>query len=230
MRASTSIPPKFAGVRSTTRRIPTSASSVRTSTTRCTTRRARCRPRSSPSLPRREFRAGLRVVAVHPHAHIAGGSLPRGDCTSTCPGGRALLTLYVWNQESRELVAQGKSALPFRPHDDLIVITPFVPEAAIALPQEDWDQAVRDAGLEQVGDVLWEAGAAERLPLPTKTWLCCVSRVTFVRHSCSSAPVRVFTTGAPRSAASRCSPRRWVRRPWRRGNQRTSTPRSLRRR
>lgn len=71
------------------------------------------------------------------------------------PGGRALLTLYVWNQESRELVAQGKSALPFRPHDDLIVITPFVPEAAIALPQEDWDQAVRDAGLEQVGDVLW---------------------------------------------------------------------------
>jgi hypothetical protein len=30
-----------------------------------------------------------------------------------------------------------------------------VPEAAIALPHEGWDQAVRDAGLEQVGDVLW---------------------------------------------------------------------------
>jgi FkbM family methyltransferase len=43
----------------------------------------------------------------------------------------------------------------FRPHDDLIVVNAVVPEAAIALPQEGWDQAVSDAGLEQVGDVLW---------------------------------------------------------------------------
>jgi SAM-dependent methyltransferase len=71
------------------------------------------------------------------------------------PGARALLTLFLWNQESAASVAQGKSSLPFRPHGDLIVINPDVPEAAIALPQEGWDQAVRDAGLEQVGDVLW---------------------------------------------------------------------------
>ncbi|VBA36999.1 class I SAM-dependent methyltransferase [Mycobacterium attenuatum] len=71
------------------------------------------------------------------------------------PGGRALLTLYVWNQESEALVAQGKSALPFREHEGLIVITPFVPEAAIALPLDGWDSAVRDAGLEQEGDMLW---------------------------------------------------------------------------
>lgn len=71
------------------------------------------------------------------------------------PGARALLSLYLWNPESQASVAQGKSALLFRPHNDLIVINSVVPEAAIALPQEDWDQAVRDAGLEQVGDVLW---------------------------------------------------------------------------
>jgi SAM-dependent methyltransferase len=71
------------------------------------------------------------------------------------PGARALLTLFLWNPESQAAVAQGKSALPFRPHGDLIVISPVVPEAAIALPHEGWDQAVRDAGLEQVGDVLW---------------------------------------------------------------------------
>lgn len=71
------------------------------------------------------------------------------------PGARALLTLFLWNPESQALVAQGKSHLPFRPHGDLVVVDPGVPEAAIALPQEGWDQAVRDAGLEQVGDVLW---------------------------------------------------------------------------
>jgi SAM-dependent methyltransferase len=81
------------------------------------------------------------------------------------PGARALLTLFLWNPESEGSVAQGKSSqdyrqsdwgtLPFRPHGDLIVVDPVVPEAAIALPQEGWDQAVRDAGLEQVGDVLW---------------------------------------------------------------------------
>ncbi len=81
------------------------------------------------------------------------------------PGGRALVTLFVWNTESQRSVAQGKPSQdylqknwgvqPFRPHGDLIVVDPEVPEAAIALPQEGWDQAVRDAGLEQVGDVLW---------------------------------------------------------------------------
>ncbi|KAA1250519.1 class I SAM-dependent methyltransferase [Mycobacterium simiae] len=70
-------------------------------------------------------------------------------------GARALLTVYLWNPEAQALVAQGKSALAFRPHGDLIVMNPIVPEAAIALPQEGWDLAVRDAGLEQVGDVLW---------------------------------------------------------------------------
>jgi SAM-dependent methyltransferase len=71
------------------------------------------------------------------------------------PGARALLTLYLWNPEAEAAVAQGKSVLPFRPRGDSIVINPFVPEAAIALPQGGWDQAVSDAGLEQVGDVLW---------------------------------------------------------------------------
>ena len=75
------------------------------------------------------------------------------------------MTLFVWNAESQRSVAQGKPSQdylqknwgvqPFRPHGDLIVVDPEVPEAAIALPQEGWDQAVRDAGLEQVGDVLW---------------------------------------------------------------------------
>jgi SAM-dependent methyltransferase len=71
------------------------------------------------------------------------------------PGARALLTAFLWNPESQALVAQGKSALHFRPHGDLIVIEPAVPESAIALPQEGWDEAVRDAGLEQTGEVLW---------------------------------------------------------------------------
>jgi SAM-dependent methyltransferase len=71
------------------------------------------------------------------------------------PGARALLTLFLWNPQSQASVAQGKSSIPFRPHGDLIVVDPVVPEAAIALPQEGWDQAVRDADLEQVGDVLW---------------------------------------------------------------------------
>jgi SAM-dependent methyltransferase len=71
------------------------------------------------------------------------------------PGARALLTLFAWNPESRSLVEQGKSKLAFRPHGDLIVIDPVVPEDAIALPQEGWLAALRDAGLEPVGDVLW---------------------------------------------------------------------------
>jgi SAM-dependent methyltransferase len=71
------------------------------------------------------------------------------------PGARALLTLFLWNPESQASVAQGKSFMLFRPHGDLMVVNPVVPEAAIALPQEGWDQAVRDAGLEHLGDLLW---------------------------------------------------------------------------
>lgn len=71
------------------------------------------------------------------------------------PGAHALLTVFLWTPESQALVTAGKSSLAFRPHGDLIVVDPLVPEAAIALPQEDWDSAVGDAGLERVGDVLW---------------------------------------------------------------------------
>lgn len=71
------------------------------------------------------------------------------------PGARALLTVFLWTPESQALVAGGKSSQAFRPHGDLIVVDPLVPETAIALPQEGWDSAVHDAGLEQVGDVLW---------------------------------------------------------------------------
>jgi SAM-dependent methyltransferase len=81
------------------------------------------------------------------------------------PGARALVTVFMWNPESEKAVSQGKSSKgymqtdwkshPFRRHGDLITTDPDVPEAAIALPQEGWEKEVRDAGLEQVGDVLW---------------------------------------------------------------------------
>ncbi|WP_083210379.1 class I SAM-dependent methyltransferase [Mycobacterium intracellulare] len=70
------------------------------------------------------------------------------------PGAHALLTVFLWTPESQSLVVAGKSSLAFRPHGDLIVVDPLVPEAAIALPQEDLDSALNDAGLELVGDVL----------------------------------------------------------------------------
>ncbi len=71
------------------------------------------------------------------------------------PGGRALLTAFLWNEESHALVGQGKSAIPFREHGDLIVRDPVIPEDAIAIRQTDWEVALREAGLEPVGDVLW---------------------------------------------------------------------------
>jgi len=70
-------------------------------------------------------------------------------------GGRALFTVFLWNAETRALVAQGKSTIPFREHGELIVRDPLIPEEAIAVRQEEWEQAVRDAGLERVGDILW---------------------------------------------------------------------------
>jgi SAM-dependent methyltransferase len=73
------------------------------------------------------------------------------------PGGRALLTVFLWNAESQALVAQGKSTRPFREHGDLIVVDPDIPEDAIAIRQPEWESAVRDSGLEPVGDVLWGA-------------------------------------------------------------------------
>jgi SAM-dependent methyltransferase len=71
------------------------------------------------------------------------------------PEGRALLTVFLWNAESQSLVTQGKSHLPFREHGDLIVVDPNLPEDAIATRQTDWENAMRDSGLEVVGDVLW---------------------------------------------------------------------------
>jgi SAM-dependent methyltransferase len=71
------------------------------------------------------------------------------------PGGRALLTAFLWNPESQGLVAQGRSSLPFREHGDLIVVDPTIPEDAIAIRQPEWEAAVRAAGLEPLGDVLW---------------------------------------------------------------------------
>jgi SAM-dependent methyltransferase len=71
------------------------------------------------------------------------------------PGGRALMTAFVWNPESQALVRQGRAKLPFREHGDLIVIDPNIPEDAIAIRQGDWDDAVRAAGLMPVGEVMW---------------------------------------------------------------------------
>lgn len=71
------------------------------------------------------------------------------------PGGRALLTAFLWNAESQALVEQGKSTLPFKQHGDLIVVDPMIPEDAIALKQPEWEAAVRAAGLDVVGDVSW---------------------------------------------------------------------------
>ncbi len=70
-------------------------------------------------------------------------------------GARALLTAFLWNDESEALVAQGKSRIPFSEHEGLIVRNPRVPEEAIAIRQPEWEQALRAAGLVQVGDVLW---------------------------------------------------------------------------
>jgi SAM-dependent methyltransferase len=71
------------------------------------------------------------------------------------PGGRALLTVFLWNAEAQAGVAQGKSRLPFRDLGDMVVVDPNVPEDAIATRQPDWDDAVRSSGLEPIGDVLW---------------------------------------------------------------------------
>ena len=70
-------------------------------------------------------------------------------------GGRALLTAFLWNPESQALVTQGKSTIPFREYGDLIVRDPMIPEDAIAIRQPEWEIAVREAGLETVGDILW---------------------------------------------------------------------------
>jgi SAM-dependent methyltransferase len=71
------------------------------------------------------------------------------------PGGRALLTVFLWNPESQALVAQGKARLRFREHGDLIVVDPVVPEDAIAIRQADWENVLKEAGLKSEGDVLW---------------------------------------------------------------------------
>jgi SAM-dependent methyltransferase len=71
------------------------------------------------------------------------------------PGGRALLTAFLWTPESQALVAEGKSKIPFKEHGGLIVRDPVIPEDAIAIRQADWDGALRDAGLEPMGETLW---------------------------------------------------------------------------
>jgi SAM-dependent methyltransferase len=71
------------------------------------------------------------------------------------PGGRALLTAFLWTPESQTLVNQGKSSIPFREHGGLIVRDPDWPEDAIAIREVDWTAAVRSAGLEPIGDILW---------------------------------------------------------------------------
>ena len=105
------------------------------------------------------------------------------------PGARALLTLYIWNPESQASVAQGKSALPFRPHSDLIVINPVIPEAAIALLQEGWDQAVRDAGLRLI---------CCASPTPTASWRHARRRCPRRLQSRSNASQKPTADGLPR--------------------------------
>lgn len=71
------------------------------------------------------------------------------------PGGRALFTVFLWNDQSRSLVSQGKSAFPFHDQGDLIVKDPLIPEEAIAVRQNDWEAALAAAGLESDGAVHW---------------------------------------------------------------------------
>jgi SAM-dependent methyltransferase len=71
------------------------------------------------------------------------------------PGGRAMLTAFLWNEESKSLVAQGKAIFPFHDLGDLIVKDPLIPEEAIAIRQEDWEKWLHDAGLEMDGPVHW---------------------------------------------------------------------------
>jgi SAM-dependent methyltransferase len=73
------------------------------------------------------------------------------------PTGRALLTAFLWNDESRDLVAQGKSIFPFHDTGDLVVKDPLIPEEAIAIRQGDWEKWLCDAGLEMDGSVHWGA-------------------------------------------------------------------------
>jgi SAM-dependent methyltransferase len=71
------------------------------------------------------------------------------------PGGKALFTAYVWNEESKGLVAQGRSILPFRESQGLVSADPVVPENSMAIAEADLVTAVREAGLVLDGPVLW---------------------------------------------------------------------------
>jgi ubiquinone/menaquinone biosynthesis C-methylase UbiE len=52
------------------------------------------------------------------------------------PGGRTLITFFLLNDESRQLIKQGKSSQPFHhTHDECLVVLPDSPEAAIAYPE-----------------------------------------------------------------------------------------------
>jgi SAM-dependent methyltransferase len=73
------------------------------------------------------------------------------------PAGRAMLTAFLWNDESRGLVAQGKSIFPFHDTGDLVVKDPQIPEEAIAIRQGDWEKWLLDAGLEMAEPVHWGA-------------------------------------------------------------------------
>jgi ubiquinone/menaquinone biosynthesis C-methylase UbiE len=54
------------------------------------------------------------------------------------PGGRCLFTAFLLNEESRHLIASGKSPLQFKdgPQHYCMVVDPAFPEGAVALTEE----------------------------------------------------------------------------------------------
>lgn len=95
------------------------------------------------------------VFATSVFTHLSIGATRRylGEIARVlAPGGRAVLTLFLWNQEAMALVAEGRSSLPMVEHDGLVVLNPRIVEEAIAIRQSDWSAALRAAGLEPEGD------------------------------------------------------------------------------
>ena len=67
------------------------------------------------------------------------------------PGGRALLTFFVWDDESARLVAEGRSAMPFVPYEDFWTWHPEVPEDAVAVAEPFITRLAEESGLRLEG-------------------------------------------------------------------------------
>jgi SAM-dependent methyltransferase len=64
------------------------------------------------------------------------------------PGGRCLVSCFLLNDESRSLMARGRSTLPFTRVDRTYsVLNPSVPETAVAYEQSAMERLFQEAGL-----------------------------------------------------------------------------------